>query len=397
MPIKNKAIKYRIHPSDAQWVILHQTFGCVRKVFNDALEMQKGLYAAGFKTMSRNELNNYANRVWKVDYPYLREVDKFALTNAIYHLDTAYKNFFEGRAEYPQFKSKKASRQSYTTNWTNNNIQIIPPAKRGTVRGQVKLPKLGVVDAVIHRLPPEDWVIRSATIALDCTGKCYVSILFAYEQEEVTQAPIPDKELALGLDYSSPLFYVDSNNEDAGVPHFYRKAEAKLAREQRRLSKMTKGSSNYQKQKLKVEKLHRKAAQQRQDFCHKLSREIANSYEAVCVEDLDLRTMSRTLNLGKSTMDNGFGMFREFLKYKLEEQGKYFVVIDKWYPSSKTCHECGHVYRELQLGDRVWVCPHCGTIILRDYNAALNIRDEGLRMLWVQALAKLLWAQIPAA
>ena len=397
MPIKNKAIKYRIHPSDAQWAVLYQTFGCVRKVFNDALEMQKGLYAAGFKTMSRNELNNYANRVWKEDYPYLREVDKFALTNAIYNLDTAYKNFFEGRAKYPQFKSKKSSRQSYTTNWTNNNIRIIPPAKKGTVRGQVKLPKLGLVDAVIHRLPSEDWAIRSATVSMDCTGKCYVSILFAYEQEEVAQVPIPDKERALGLDYSSPLFYVDSNNEDAGVPHFYRKAEAKLAREQRRLSKMTRGSSNYQKQKLKVEKLHRKAAQQRLDFCHKLSREIANSYDAVCVEDLDLRTMSRTLNLGKSTMDNGFGMFREFLKYKLEEQGKYFVVIDKWYPSSKTCHECGHVYRELQLGDRMWICPHCGVLILRDYNAALNIRDEGLRMLWVQALATLLRAQVPAA
>ena len=124
---------------------------------------------------------------------------------------------------------------------------------------------------------------------------------------------------------------------------------------------------------------------------------IANSYDAVCVEDLDLRTMSRTLNLGKSTMDNGFGMFRGFLKYKLEEQGKYFVVIDKWYPSSKTCHECGHVYRELQLGDRMWVCPRCGVLILRDYNAALNIRDEGLRMLWGQALATLLRAQVPAA
>lgn len=124
---------------------------------------------------------------------------------------------------------------------------------------------------------------------------------------------------------------------------------------------------------------------------------IANSYDAVCVEDLDLRTMSRTLNLGKSTMDNGFGMFRGFLKYKLEEQGKYFVVIDKWYPSSKTCHECGHVYRELQLGGRMWICPHCGVLIMRDYNAALNIRDEGLRMLWGQALATLLRAQVPAA
>lgn len=322
MPIKNKAIKYRIHPSDEQWVLLCQTFGCVRKVFNDALEMQKGLYDAGFKTMSKNELNNYVNRSWKVDFPFLREVDKFALTNAIGNLDTAYKNFFAGRAEYPKFKSRKDSRQSYTTNWTNNNIQVIPPEKKGTVRGWVKLPKLGLVSAVIHRLPCEYWVVKSATVSLDSTGKCYVSILFAYEQEVTVSVSIPDKEKAIGLDYSSPMFYVDSNGMNAGTPHCYRKTEAQLAREQHKLSKMEKGSSNYRKQKLRVGKLHQKIAQQRLDFCHKRSREIANSYDAVCVEDLNLRAMSQTLTLGKSTMDNGFGMFREVPEIQIGGSGQ---------------------------------------------------------------------------
>ena len=193
---------------------------------------------------------------------------------------------------------------------------------------------------------------------------------------------MPNKDRAIGLDYSSPDFYVDSDGNDAGVPHFYRTMEAKLAREQRRLSKMTKGSNNYAKQKIKVDKLHRKIANQRKDFCHKLSRKIANSYDAVCVEDIDLRAMSRSLNLGKSTTDNGFGMFRVFLQYKLERQGKYFVVIDKWFPSSKTCNHCGYINRELQLSDRVWVCPHCGEVILRDPNAAKNILEEGLGILY---------------
>ena len=390
MSIKNRAIKYRMHPSDKQWEFLNQTFGCVRKVFNDALEMQMGLYDGGFRTMSKNELNNYVNRAWKVDFPFLREVDKFALTNAIYNMNMAFKNFFEKRAAYPKFKSKKDKHQSYTTNWSNNNIQIVPPEKKGTVRGWVKLPKLGLVSAVIHRLPCEDWAIKSATVSLDNTGKCYVSILFAYEQEMAAPAPIPDKEKAIGLDYSSPLFYVDSNGEDAGTPHCYRKTETKLTKEQRKLSKMEKGSSNYRKQKLRVGKLHQKVARQRLDFCHKRSREIANSYDAVCVEDLNLRAMSQTLTLGKSTMDNGFGTFREFLKYKLEDQGKYFVVISKWYPSSKTCHKCGHINPDLRMEDREWVCPKCGASVSRDHNAAQNIRDEGLRILWGRALTQIL-------
>lgn len=382
MPTVNRAIKYRIHPSEEQMTQLLQTFGCVRKVFNAAIELQEGLYAAKMGSMSKMDLNNHVNRVMKEDAPYLKEVDKFALTNAVYHVAAGYKNFFEGRAKHPRFKSRKDSKQSYTTNWTNGNIKVIPPEKKGTVRGKVKLPKLGLVDAVIHRVPPEDWVIKSATVSMNNSGQYFVSVLFAYEQEPTPYIPMPNKGRAIGLDYSSPDFYVDSDGNDAGVPHFYRTMEAKLAREQRRLSKMTKGSNNYAKQKIKVDKLHRKIANQRKDFCHKLSRKIANSYDAVCVEDIDLRAMSRSLNLGKSTMDNGFGMFRVFLQYKLERQGKYFVVVDRWFPSSKTCNHCGYINRELQLSDRVWVCPHCGEVILRDPNAAKNILEEGLGMLY---------------
>lgn len=142
---------------------------------------------------------------------------------------------------------------------------------------------------------------------------------------------------------------------------------------------MIKGSNNYEKQRLVVAKLHEPAANQRRDFTHKLSREIANSYDAVCVEDIDLRSLSQSLRLGKATMDNGFGIFRTFLRYKLEEQGKHFIKIDKWYPSSKACNHCGRYNPKVTLGVSEWVCPHCGAIIQRDYNAACNIRHEGLR------------------
>lgn len=374
-----RAIKYRSYPVERQSELFCQTFGCSRKVYNMGKELQDGLHDAGMKSMSNNELNNYCNRSWKQDFPYLRDVDKFALTNAIYDLGEAYKNFFEGRAGYPKFKSRKNHDFSYTTNETNGNIDILPPEDGKSHKGQIKLPKVGWVDADIHRLPEKDWVIKGATVSMTPSGKYYISILF----ECPVDIPdvLPTLENTLGLDYSSPHFYVDSDGVRADMPHYYRQAEARLAREQRRLSKMTKGSKNYEKQRTLVAKLQEKVANKRKDFCHQLSREIANTYDVVCVEDIDLQNLAQTLNFGKATNDNGFGMFRNFLKYKLEEQGKYYVVIDKWYPSTKTCHHCGTYNPNVKLSNDTWVCPKCGRLIQRDPNAALNIRDKGFQTL----------------
>ena len=156
--------------------------------------------------------------------------------------------------------------------------------------------------------------------------------------------------------------------------------EDKLAKLQRQLSHMEYGSSNYKKQLKKIQLCHEKIANQRKDFAHKESRRIANAFNLVCVEDLNLATLAKSLKLGKSTLDNGFGMFRTFLEYKLNEQGKDLIKIDKWFPSSKTCSFCGHIYKELTLSDRFWVCPICGEFLLRDDNAAINIKREGYRL-----------------
>lgn len=378
---KYRAIKYRIHPTDEQRELLHQTFGCVRKVYNDALSMQIGLHEAGMQTFGKNTLNTYCNRVWKKEFPFFAEVDKFALTNSLHALCAAYTNFFEGRTRYPRHKSKHDSEQSYTTNFTNGNIAVI--SLKGEP-GYVKLPKVGKVAASIHRMPKEDWQLKGATVSTQGKGKYYVSVLFQLPDTSVKAAPLPTEETTLGLDYSSPKFYVDSNGEEAGITHWYRKSEEALAKEQRKLSHCKRGSNRYQKQKAKVDKLSKKAANQRRDFCHKLSRKIANSYDAVCVEDLDLRTMAQSLHFGKAVADNGFGMFRTFLQYKLQEQGKYYIVVDKWFPSSKTCRHCGNRKPDLQLGEMTWVCPCCGVVIDRDLNAAINIRDEGLRIFYAE-------------
>lgn len=379
-----RAIKYRVYPTDAQEEKLSQTFGCARKVYNDALSMQRGLYEAGMPTFGKTSLNAYCNRVWKDEFPFLTEVDKFALTNSLYALCTAYKNFFEGRAGYPRYKSRRGEEQSYTTNYTNSNIEVI--TRKGG-RGVVKIPKVGNVLASIHRVPKKGWVLKSATVSKQANGKYYISVLYQLPDTVVKPAPLPTEETTLGLDYSSPRFYVDSNGNDAGVTHWYRKSEERLAKEQRKLSHCKKGSNRYLKQKARVSSLSRAVANQRLDFCHKLSRKIANSYDAVCVEDIDLRAMAQTLHFGKAVSDNGFGMFRTFLQYKLAEQGKYYIVIDKWYPSTKTCRHCGSKNPDVQLGQMEWVCPHCGAVIDRDLNAAINIRNEGLRTFYEERIS----------
>jgi putative transposase len=188
-----------------------------------------------------------------------------------------------------------------------------------------------------------------------------------------------DKNKAIGLDYASHSFYVDNQNREADYPKFYRIALDKLAKEQRKLSLMKYSSNNYYKQKLKVAKLHEHIANQRKDFIHKLSTKLANEYDYICVEDINMQNMAQSLKLGKSTNDNGFGMFRVILGYKLSERGKMLVKIDKWFPSSKMCRFCGNINKELTLDDRVWTCV-CGAIINRDENAAINIMNVGLSM-----------------
>jgi len=194
----------------------------------------------------------------------------------------------------------------------------------------------------------------------------------------------PTAETVLGLDYSSKSLYVDSESNSADYPKFYRKAEVRLKKEQRKLSKQKEGSKNRERQRRKVAKPHEKVANQRKDFLHKLSRQITNAYDAVVIEDLNMRVMAQGLKLAKSTNDNGFGMLKAFLGYKLAEQGKKLVTIDKWYPSSKLCRYCNNENKELTMADRTWSCNCCGAELDRDINAAINIKKEGCRILEIE-------------
>ena len=362
----NKAYKYRLYPNQDQRVLFAKTFGCVRFIYNKMLSDKIRHYQETGETLRPTPAP------YKKDFTWLKEVDSMALCNAQMQLQTAYANFFRDKSiGFPKFRRKHNSRKTYTT----NNI-------KGTVRienGMLRLPKAGLVKIKLHRQIPKDAVIKSVTISQEPTGKYFAAILTEYELEPA-EGDLNIRN-ALGLDYSSPHFYVDSEGNPADMPHFYRQAERRLAREQRKLSKMSRGSMNYRKQKVRVARAYEKVRNCRKDWQHKESARLANQYDVIGVEDINYKGMSRSLHLAKATNDNAFGQFRTFLSYKLAERGKRLITIDKWYPSSKTCRFCGGINTDLALGQTEWTCPHCGEHILRDYNAAVNIRNQAILLL----------------
>ena len=370
----NKAYKYRIYPNPEQETLINKTFGCVRFIYNRMLANRKEVYEQFKDDKDLLKQQKYLLPAdFKKEFAWLKEVDSLALSNAQLNLQTAYKNFFRDKSVgFPKFKSKHRDKKSYTTNNQSGTIRLIDGRT-------VRLPKLKDVRIKLHRQLPKDAIIKSATISKTPTGKYQISILVEYEAKIKPVAPTV--ETVLGLDYSSKSLFVDSQANNADYPRFYRQAEAKLKKAQRKLSKRQKGGKNRDKQRNKVARLHEKVANQRKDFLHKLSRQITNACSAVAIEDLNMRGMAQSLNLAKSTNDNGFGMFKTFLAYKLAEQGKQLATIDKWFPSSKMCCHCENINAELTLSDRVWTCEQCGAELDRDVNAAINIKNEGCRIL----------------
>ena len=367
--MKNKAFEFRIYPNKEQKILLARTFGCTRLVFNHFLALRKERYEESRETVSYYQCTKELTRL-KKERTFLKEVDSVALQQSLRHLDTAFDRFFKGVSEYPKFKCLHKGKNTYSSICINNNIRL--------ENGKIRLPKLGPVKIKQHRPVPCDWTLRSVTVKQVPSGKYFVSILFEYESQVREKEP----EKVLGLDYSMPKLFISSEDDEPKYPRYYRKTEKKLAKEQRALSRMEKGSKNYIKQRIKIAKLHEKIANMRKDFLHKESHRIAENYDAVCIEDLNMKGLAQALNYGKSVNDNGWGMFRDMLRYKLEDRGKKLIVIDKWYPSSQICSECGSIHPEVKdLSVKEWFCDWCLTYHDRDRNAAINIKKEGMRQL----------------
>lgn len=364
----NTAYRYRLYPTKEQELLFHKTFGCCRKVWNLMLADKISHYR-----MTGGMLPT-TPAMYKDAYPFLREVDSLALANVQMHLQAAYKNFFRNRRTgFPKYKSRKHSRASYTTNLVGGNIAVLD--------GGIRLPKAGCVPAVIHRRAPGGYRLKSVTVSMERDGSYYASVLYAYEKKE-HPAVDPATASHIGLDYQSDGLYMDSNKISCGMPHFYREAEKRLARAQHRLSRKQKGSRNREKQARRVAKLSRHVSNQRRDFLHKRSAGITNQYDIISVEDLDMKAMSQSLRLGKSTLDNGYGMFVQMLAYKQARLGHVLVKVGKFFPSSQLCHCCGYqnsVTKDLSV--RQVTCPICNAEYDRDWNAACNIDREGIRLL----------------
>ncbi len=369
----SRAFQYRAYLTDEQFALAMKTVGACRFVYNNALDYKTTEYRNNRNTVSYTQLSARLTGL-KKELPWLKEVDSIALQQSLRHLDTAFQNFFRKKkgTRYPKYKSKHRSKWSYTTMSVNNNLRFEDEA--------LIMPKLGRISIRPMRPVPEDWKLKSAVLTIERDHTVYISCCFEYDDVPVQYTPDPGK--AIGLDYKSDGFCADSEGHVCGSPKYARKAQEALTRQQRKLRHKKKGSRNYEKQKLRIAKVYRHIANQRLDFCHQQSVKTANSYDIVCVEDLDLKAMSnRSFRNGRATMDNGYGMFLRFLEYKLHDRGKVLVKVGKWFPSSQICHVCGRVNPELKdLRIRHWTCPGCGTGHERDINSAINILQEGLRL-----------------
>lgn len=363
-----RALKFRIYPTKSQQLQIDDTLACCRFVYNKMIERNSKAYKRRGEHLSHYEMQNLLPSM-KQYLPWLKDTDSQALKHACKQVDSAYRNFFKKNSRYPKFKSKKDGKQSYTTTYAKSICYEV---------GKVKIPKLGWVKHSDNREVKGD--ICYATVIRD-GSKYYISITYKFEKE--IEQVIPQS--FIGLDYKSDGLYMDSEGNIANMPKWMKQSQDKVAKEQRKLErkqgsrKGEKRSNNYTKQLKRLQKKHRHIANQRKDFLHKKSTEIANQYDFVAVEDLNLIGIAKVL--GKATLDNGYGMFLKMLQYKLEERGKTFVKVGRYFPSSQLCSSCGYknpLVRDLKIRD--WVCPECGVVHDRDVNSALNILNEGLRI-----------------
>ena len=371
-----RSYQFRIYPNPYQKELIEKTLGCCRQVYNDFLSMCIESYEADKNYLIKKHDLIKLLPEYNETFPYLKKVDSIALQQTVIHLYDAYINFFRHNAEFPKFK-KKRNDYGYITMNINNSIRF--------EGNDIQIPKLGLVGVIKHRKIPESF--KYTMVSVSRRGKYYYVTLLGEEEPTDLLGLIKqklDSNNSIGLDFSLAHLYVDSNGDHLDMPTYYQDSLTKLAKEQRKLSHMKKDSSHYQKQLLRVKNLHEHIANQRKDFLHKVSRKLADTYDYVFVEDLDLKEMSEKrdkLKLGISIFDLGYGTFLNYLKYKLEWRNKKLVKVDRYYPSSQLCSSCNYRKSDLTLNQRSWICPECGFKHNRDINAAINIKREGQRII----------------
>ena len=358
--MQHKAYRFKIEPTKEQKNLLARHFGCVRVIYNKLLEEKQQYYLNHKETLSYSM--GCAKIVdWKKteEYKWLKEVNAQSLQQSAMNLETAYINFFKGRAKFPKFKSK-FNRQSFKVPQSfkvKDNKLFIPKFREGI---RIKL----------HRQIKGK--IKSVTIIKTPSDKYFASILC---EENIEHKPKTKKEI--GLDLGIKDFVILSNGKKYKNQKFLNKYEKELEKAQKHLSRKQKGSNRYRRQRLKVARIHEKIANSRRDFLHKVSTELVSQFDFIAVESLKVKNMVKNHHLAKAISDCAWGTFVRLLEYKCEWYGKQLVKISQWYPSSKTCHHCDYINSKLKLSDRKWTCPKCGEVLDRDINAAKNIYRAG--------------------
>lgn len=378
-------LKLRAMPAPLQKEKIEKTIGCARFTKNFYLAERMDVYKETGETLSVAEFKKAFNALKEHSaFNWLKEVDKFALECACEEVQDAYDRFFKGQNKFPTFKKKHASKQSYSTKETNNNIKF------DTEKETVQIPKIGKIKVRLskkHRQMFQEkgfnGKIKGATVSRHSSGCYYISL----KVEEIIPLK-PELDLAsienvkiLGIDLGLTHFYIDSNGKKVANPRYLKMYLDKLAKLQRQLKNKKKGSSNYKKLQKKIARLHLKISDTRKDFLHKESRKLVNENQVIVLEDLNVKGLIQNKKLARSIADVSWGMFSTFVGYKADWANKKLVLVDRFFASSKQCSGCKEKRTLLSLSDRVWVCPSCAAQHDRDINAAQNIKEEGIRLL----------------
>ena len=373
-----RAVKIRLYPNSTQATQINKLLGCYRVVYNQCLNRKIKSYEENKVSENRTTLGHFIHHELLKDdnFFWLREQNTKVLKQAVIDMLNAYKNFFEQHTGYPKFKSKKDNKQSC-------RFELGAISKRNVYTdyklslANIKNVKFRCNKKYAEYLQKNRDNIRQATLTKLPCGEYYLSILVDGDLIH----KVKESHHTVGIDLGVKDFVVTSDGEVFDNLHFKKNESKKLIRLQKQLSRKQNGSNNRNKARLKLAKAYKKINDKTQYYLHQVSNYLIDENQIICMENLNVKGMVRNHKLADSIQEMNFGEFRRMLEYKAQWYGRKIVFVDRFYPSSKTCNECGYVNKTLKLSDRVWICPDCGKIIERDYNAALNIRDEGIRMI----------------
>ncbi len=373
-----KAIKIRLYPNVIQATQINKLLGCYRVVYNQCLNRKIKSYEENKISENQTSLGHFIHHELLKDdnFIWLREQNTKVLKQAVIDMLNAYKNFFEQHKGYPRFKSKKDNKQSCRFELgaiSKKNIYTDYKLSLANIRNI----KFKCNKKYAEYLQKHKANIRQATLTRLPCGEYYLSILV---DGDLTRK-VKESHYTIGIDLGIKDFIVTSDGEVFENLHFKKSESDKLKRLQKQLSRKENNSNNRNKTRIKLAKIYKRISDKKQYYLHQVSNTLINENQVICMEDLNVSGMLRNHKLAESIQELNFGEFRRMLEYKANWYGRKLVFVDRFYPSSKTCNHCGYVNKKLKLSDRQWICPDCGKIIERDYNAALNIRDEGIRLI----------------